>query len=258
MCRWFDSGPSHFYFILTFITNMSHRPFILVFALIALLSSCSEKEDDIPNDTTEVDTTLVGQHGRLQVFGNQIVNKFGNPMSLAGNSFFWSNDGWGGERFYKNEVVTWLKEDWGTAIVRAAMGVEDPGGYLDNKDSNKNRIKVIVDSAIEQGIYVIIDWHSHHAEDYVLEAVSFFQEMAELYGENDNIIYEIYNEPLDVSWSDVIKPYAIQVINAIRDIDSDNLIVVGTPEWSQRVDLAALDPIEGFQNIAYTLHFYTV
>ena len=144
---------------------MSHRPFILVFALIALLSSCSEKEDDIPNDITEVDTTLVGQHGRLQVFGNQIVNKFGNPMSLAGNSFYWSNDGWGGERFYKNEVVSWLKEDWKTAIVRAAMGVEDPGGYLDNKDGNKNRIKVIVDSAIEQGIYVIIDWHSHHAED---------------------------------------------------------------------------------------------
>ena len=115
---------------------MSHRPIIIVFALIAILSSCSEKEDDIPNDITEVDTTLVGQHGRLQVFGNQIVNKFGNPMSLAGNSFFWSNDGWGGERFYKNEVVTWLKEDWGTTIVRAAMGVEDPGGYLDNKDGN--------------------------------------------------------------------------------------------------------------------------
>jgi endoglucanase/cellulose 1,4-beta-cellobiosidase len=33
---------------------------------------------------------------------------------------------------------------------------------------------------------------------------------------------------------------------------------VGTPEWSQRVDLAAADPITGYSNIAYTLHFYTV
>ena len=236
---------------------MSHRPFILVFALIALLSSCSEKEDDILNDITEVDTTLVGQHGRLQVFGNQIVNKFGNPMSLAGNSFFWSNDGWGGERFYKSEVVSWLKEDWKTAIVRAAMGVEDPGGYLDNKDGNKNRIKVIVDSAIEQGIYVIIDWHSHHAEDYENEAIEFFQEMATLYGEYDHVIYELYNEPLDISWSNTIKPYALAVTSAIRSIDPDNLIVIGTPEWSQRIDLAAADPIVEYTNIAYSLHFYT-
>jgi len=36
------------------------------------------------------------------------------------------------------------------------------------------------------------------------------------------------------------------------------LIVVGTPEWSQKVDLAAADPITNYSNIAYSLHFYTV
>jgi aryl-phospho-beta-D-glucosidase BglC (GH1 family) len=138
------------------------------------------------------------------------------------------------------------------------MGVEDPGGYLDNKTGTKDRIKIIVDAAIEQGLYVIIDWHSHHAEDNTEEAVLFFEEMASMYGHHNNIIYEIYNEPLDISWSDTIKPYAVSVIQAIRPIDPDNIIVVGTPEWSQRVDLAAADPITGFSNIAYTLHFYTV
>jgi endoglucanase/cellulose 1,4-beta-cellobiosidase len=82
--------------------------------------------------------------------------------------------------------------------------------------------------------------------------------MAQTYGETENVIYEIYNEPLDVSWSEVVKPYAIQVIQAIRAIDPDNLIIVGSPEWSQRVDLVAEDPITTFSNIAYTLHFYTV
>ena len=138
------------------------------------------------------------------------------------------------------------------------MGVEDPGGYLDNKTANKNRVKTIVDAAIDKGIYVIIDWHSHHAEDNTNEAALFFEEMANLYGEYDNVIYEIYNEPLDISWSTIIKPYAISIIATIRSIDPDNLIVVGTPEWSQRVDLAAADPITGYSNIAYTLHFYTV
>ncbi len=227
--------------------------------LFLILFGCKSPQKSTFNETALVDdSSIVNLNGLLQVSGNKIVNKKNEQVSLAGNSFFWSNNNWGGERFYQSEVVGWLKSDWRTSIVRASMGVEDPGGYLEDKISNKNRIMTIVEAAISEGIYVIIDWHSHHAEDYVLEAVSFFQEMAELYGENDNIIYEIYNEPLDVSWSEVIKPYAIQVINAIRDIDSDNLIVVGTPEWSQRVDLAALDPIEGFQNIAYTLHFYTV
>ena len=46
------------------------------------------------------------------------------------------------------------------------------------------------------------------------------------------------------------------MIAAIRKIDPDNIIVVGTPKWSQDVDIASENPILGFKNIAYTLHFY--
>ncbi len=229
---------------------------ILLF-ICSLIQSCGKETQDDTIIDIDTDTTLVGVHGLLVVDGNKIVDKNNEPISLAGNSFFWSNDGWGGEKYYRSEVVEWLKKDWNTTIVRAAMGVEDPGGYLENKTANKDRVKIIVDAAIEQGLYVIIDWHSHHAEDYTDEAIIFFEEMATLYGEYDNVIYEIYNEPLDISWSETVKPYAISVITAIREIDPDNLIVVGTPEWSQRIDLAANDPILGFTNIAYTLHFYT-
>ena len=221
--------------------------------------SCDKNNNNSDNLPLQVeDTTVVQIHGLLQQNGNKIVDKNNEPVSFAGNSFFWSNDNWGGERYYKAEVVSWLKHDWKTTIVRAAMGVEDPGGYLDNKTANKNRVKTIVDAAIDKGIYVIIDWHSHHAEDNTNEAALFFEEMANLYGEYDNVIYEIYNEPLDISWGTIIKPYAISIIATIRSIDPDNLIIVGTPEWSQRVDLAAADPITGYSNIAYTLHFYTV
>ena len=224
-----------------------------------IFHSCEKNNhisDNLPLQSE--DTTVVQIHGLLQQNGNKIVDKNNEPVSFAGNSFFWSNDNWGGERYYNHEVVSWLKHDWKTTIVRAAMGVEDPGGYLDNKTANKNRVKTIVDAAIDKGIYVIIDWHSHHAEDNTNEAALFFEEMANLYGEYDNVIYEIYNEPLDISWSTTLKPYAISIIATIRSIDPDNLIVVGTPEWSQRVDLAAADPITGYSNIAYTLHFYTV
>ena len=50
----------------------------------------------------------------------------------------------------------------------------------------------------------------------------------------------------------------LELIQIIRSIDPDNLIIVGSPEWSQRVDLVAEDPITTSENIAYTLHFYTL
>lgn len=203
-------------------------------------------------------SSIVEKNGILQVSGNKIVNKNNVSVSFAGNSFFWSNNNWGGERFYKSSVVSWLKLDWETTIVRAVMGVDEPGGYLEDKLANENRLKRIVEAAIDEGLYVIIDWHSHHAEDNTEEAVLFFKEMARLYGTYDNVIYEIYNEPLDVSWSNTIKPYAETVIAGIREFDSDNLILVGTPNWSQKVDEAAADPIKDFSNIAYVLHFYSV
>jgi endoglucanase len=190
----------------------------------------------------------------LSVKGNQVLAG-GKPASFAGNSLFWSNTGWGGEKFYNANVVRWLKADWKADIVRAAMGVEAPGGYLKDPAGNVARVKAVVDAAIANDLYVIIDWHSHRAESHRSEAIAFFQDMARTYGTHHHVIYEIYNEPLQVSWRSQIKPYSEAVIAAIRAIDPDNLIVVGTPSWSQDVDVAAADPVAG-ANIAYALHFY--
>ena len=222
--------------------RMKKRNLITAVILMVLMSSAS------------YGTTPAGP---LSVNGNRIVDQNDQPVSFAGVSFFWSNEGWGGSKYYNADCLNWLVSDWNVEIVRAAMGVEDGGGYLGSPTNNKNRVKTIVDASIAAGIYVIIDWHSHHAEDYESEAIGFFEEMATTYGGYDNVIYEIYNEPLsDCSWANDIKPYAEAVIAAIRAIDPDNLIVVGSPEWSQRVDKPAGDPITGYINIAYTIHFY--
>lgn len=197
------------------------------------------------------------QHGALAVAGNRIVNQNGQPTSLAGPSLFWGNKGWHAEQFYHRRTLEYVKYDWQASIVRVAMGVEDKGGLLHDPQGRLQKVHEVVEAAIDLGLYVIIDWHSHHAEDHPQAAVEFFTTMAQTYGEHPHVIYEIYNEPLeDVSWSHTIKPYALQVIAAIRKHDPDNIIVVGTPAWSQDVDAAADDPITEYSNIAYTLHFY--
>eukprot|EP00122_Pirum_gemmata_P003971 Pgem_evm1s3596 len=202
----------------------------------------------------DLNNAQVSTNGRLQVSGNQIQNKDGTSARFDGMSLFWSNDGWGGEAFYNAEMVANLKNKLGATIVRAAMGVDDEGGYI-SSPGNKNKVETVVDAAIANDLYVVIDWHSHHAENYPSQAADFFSQMAQKYGSYDNVIYEIYNEPLQISWSGTIKPYAQGVINAIRAHDPDNLIIVGTPTWSQDVDQAANDPIND-NNVAYTLHFY--
>lgn len=199
----------------------------------------------------------VKKHGSLSVSGRYIVGDHGEPVSLAGPSFFWSTTGWGMERFYNADAVKFFADDWNAGIVRAAMAAERDGSYLTDPEANAARAFTIVDAAIENDLYVIVDWHSHRAEENVDEAVAFFEDLATRYGDHPNIIYEIYNEPLDnTDWATVIKPYSETVIAAIRKIDPDNLIVVGTQSWSQEVDKATDDPIEGFDNIVYALHFY--
>jgi endoglucanase len=222
------------------LAGLSHsiRKFTHVAATVALVAQAGHAIADV---------------APLSVQGNKILAG-GQPASFSGMSMFWSNTGWGGEKFYNAQAVSWLKTDWNAKLVRAAMGVEDAGGYLTDP-ANKTRVMTVVDAAIANDMYVIIDWHSHNAHQYKTQSIAFFKEMATKYGNKNHVIYEIYNEPLQVSWSSVIKPYAQDVIAAIRAIDPDNLIIVGTPTWSQDVDAASRDPIAG-TNIAYTLHFY--
>lgn len=202
---------------------------------------------------TAFSQSIVDQHGLLTTKGNKVVDSSGQAFSIAGNSLFWTN--WARE-FCNADVVNWLKTDWKAGLVRVAMGVEPTDAYLQKPSIEKQKVFTVVDACIAAGIYVIIDWHDHTAHTHTAEAVAFFQEMATKYGTYPNVLYEIFNEPLAVSWSDDIKPYALQVIDSIRAIDPDNMIIVGTPNWSQDVDIAANDPIVGYDNIAYTLHFY--
>jgi endoglucanase len=102
---------------------------------------------------------------------------------------------------------------------------------------------------------VIIDWHDHNAQNHATQAATFFEEMARTYGKQPHVIFEIFNEPLEVPWSQV-KAYAEPLIRKIRAAGSENLIIVGTPSWSQDVDQAANDRITIDANVAYTLHFY--
>ena len=227
---------------------------------------------------------IVSDNGLLTVNGSQIENKNGQPYSVAGNSIFWSGFESDGGKFYRSDVVNHLAQDWDSQVIRAAIAVEEAdgvninnfnpnfpqglvpnptgSGLFNNYESELAKAKVIIDAAIANDIYVIVDFHSHYAHHFEDIAIRFFSEIAEEYGNNEHIIYEIFNEPINSNpfrvagdpntfspanftqtWNNIVKPYAINVINAIRAIDPDNLIIVGTPGFSQGVGTAAANPL---------------
>jgi endoglucanase len=198
-----------------------------------------------------VSAQLVKKHGQLSVKGTQLVDINHNPIVLRGVSFGWHN--WWG-KFYNKEVVKTLHNDWNATVLRAAMGVDaDKNCYIKSPEDSKAKIEAVINEAINQDIYVIIDFHSHNI--HLKEAKVFFDEMSKKYEKYPHIIYEVFNEPDNETWAEV-KAYSEEVIKVIRANDPKNIILVGSPHWDQDVHLAAKDPIVGFDNLMYTMHFY--
>lgn len=204
--------------------------------------------------------TPYGAHGALSVNGTKLVDTYGAPYQLRGVS----THGLSWFPQYANQAAfRTMRDEWGVNVVRLAMYTAEYGGYCVGDENNRNNLKKLVydsvDAATELGMYVIVDWHILNDRDpntYIDQAIAFFRETAARYAAYGNVIYEICNEPNGgVSWQR-IKTYAEQVIPVIREQDADAVIIVGTPTWSQDVDQAAADPITGYGNIMYTLHFY--
>lgn len=222
--------------------------------VVLVLAACSSSSSNNLNDESLEEIpkgTVVAQFGQLKVLNGQIVGENNMPIQLRGMSFFWSQ--WIG-KYYTPGTVNWLKNDWEVTVIRAAMAVEDDGGYLSNPEINKERVFTVVDAAIDAGIYVIIDWHSHFSLDKEEEAKAFFAEVARKYKDIPNVIFETYNEPINDSWS-ALKKYHEAVIGAIRAEGNTNLVICGTRTWSQRVDEVVNNEVND-NNVAYTLHYY--
>lgn len=194
----------------------------------------------------------------LHVDGSQLKDSAGNPIQLRGIS----THGLAWFPAYINEdCFRQLKEEWGINVIRLAMYTAEYNGYCTGGDQSylKELVKNGVEYATAADMYVIIDWHilsDGNPNIYKEEAKAFFAEMAELYAGYDNVLYEICNEPNgNTDWND-IKAYAQEIIPVIRSYDKEGIIIVGTPNWSQYVNQAAADPITGYDNIMYALHFY--
>ena len=223
-----------------------------------------EKEQEPVKETaalTDGDSTgiTLDYYGALHVEDGILVDNTGKAVQLTGVSSHGLS--WFPEYVTADSIKS-LRDNWGINVIRLAMYTSDYNGYCvggqDIKDTLKDNIDEAVKAATDNDMYVIIDWHilnDSNPNEYKSDAIQFFGEMVRKYEDNENVIYEICNEPNgDTTWED-IKAYANEVIPVIRNVNKDALILVGTPKWSSDLDSVMGDPLD-FDNIMYTYHFY--
>jgi len=237
------------------------KKLLIAFALLAA-ASCSTAPQQVES---------------LHVEGTQLYAG-DQPVRLKGISFGWHNI-W--PRFYNSDALKTLHEDWGANLFRAAIGSDDHavgdnpgirGGYIGNEDFALEHLYTLIDAAIENDSYIIVDWHSHDL--HLEEARDFFTKVATKYPDSPNVIYELFNEPmsrefnatgdysqpspesLEAYWND-LKEYAESLIGTITSISTAHpLILMGCPRWDQEIQLVPANPVQGYDNLMYTVHFY--
>lgn len=211
-------------------------------------------KDDNKDEIIENKNTPTEIHGKLSVSGKNIVDENNNIFIIQGISthgIAWY------PQYINLDTFKTLRDEFNANTIRLALYSDINAGYNVNLHE---KVHEGVSYATELGLYVIIDWHilnDNNPNQNKENAILFFKEMATKYKDYNNVIYEICNEPNgNVTWNNDIKPYAQEVITEIRKIDDDAIIIVGTPTWSQDVDIVSSSPIENQKNIIYALHFY--
>lgn len=217
---------------------------------------------------------VVSKHGDLNTSKGFVGDASGSKVSLAGVSYFWSCSS---SLWWCKENVKFLVDKYNVQVLRLPVSIAPCGSngqsscdksnlgamggaglwnmnnYVAAPMGTKRQVDEVVKACIENDIYVIIDFHEHKAQDWTSKANEFFTYFAKKWGEYPNVMYEIFNEPVDDNGT--VVNYAKQVIPTIRAIDPDNVIIVGSTQFSRDPD-GVTGAGQGQTNIAYTWHGY--
>ncbi len=206
----------------------------------------------------------------LHVEGSQIKDPQGNVVILRGVAFpdLGELASWEGginamiDRVTDGADTQGCSPSWQTRVLRLTVLPADsssgttPSQYQPGGTYYDAILRPTVDYARGKGLYVIIDWH--HIDDtskHQATTTQFWTDIAPRFAQDSNVLFELYNEPInDGDWT-TLKPVMQSWYDVVHAAAPNNLVLVGTPNWCQNVDDAAISPLDG-TNIVYVAHMY--
>jgi len=202
----------------------------------------------------------------LKVVGTKVVNNKGEPVLLRGVNaagLEWTSDGQG----HILKTVDIAIKDWHADVIRLPLSQDRWFGkapeQTDGGKSYRALVQQAVDTCATQRCYIILDLHwsdcgqwganigQHSLPDS--NSIAFWQDLAPVYANHPAVLFDLYNEPHDVSWNVWLDGGPItdtpngrrtgppkqfqavgmqQLFNAVRATGAKNVVIVGGLDWA--------------------------
>eukprot|EP01113_Clastostelium_recurvatum_P009852 TRINITY_DN147_c0_g1_i2.p1 TRINITY_DN147_c0_g1~~TRINITY_DN147_c0_g1_i2.p1 ORF type:complete len:323 (+),score=63.48 TRINITY_DN147_c0_g1_i2:162-1130(+) len=213
--------------------------------------------------------------GPYKVVGNKVVDADGKDHMFMGVdrcSLEWMPTG---DHISAQDFR--LMASWGSNTVRVPLNQDYWLKGAANYSANYNQtVYQAVQWAHQAGLTVILDLHwsdkgdlsnIHEGQQRMADknSVTFWQEVAQMYKNDPEVLFELYNEPHDVSWDvwlnggDSGDGFTVsgmqELYNTVRATGANNLVVVGGLNWAFDLSGVATHRVKG-TGIIYNTHPY--
>jgi hypothetical protein len=198
------------------------------------------------------------------VVGKQLVNSRNERVRLRGvntASLEWTSDGEG----HILETVRVAIRDWRANVIRLPLSQDRWFGKApEQKDEGKAYralVKQVVDLCAAHGCYIMLELHWSDAGEWGKQigqhvmpdrnSLAFWEDFAPAYKDHPAVIFDLYNEPHDVSWDVWLKggqvterqrrggtPTTFEAVgmqpllDAVRATGANNVVVAGGLDWA--------------------------
>jgi hypothetical protein len=248
---------------------------LIVFSLIMLQISPRHKS------TERKQLVLQGLH----VQGNILVNGKGEQVILHGvdhsgteyecvknnNQIFEGPN---------NQALIQAMKSWHINAVRVPLNEDCWLGINGANPSGIAYQKAIINYAnliTKNNMYVIVDLHWNApgtteatGQQFMADkdhSLAFWTSVAQTFGNNTNIIFDLYNEPHDISWNcwkdgtGCYTPFPIasmqDMINAVRATGANNVLMLGGLSYSNDLsEWLSYEPTDPINNVVASFHMY--
>jgi len=198
----------------------------------------------------------------LQVSGNQLVDSAGTPVRLLGVMI---PDPYRlqGEGRFKLDLIQEIALT-GANVIRVPV---HPENWQRDPDYLWRYLDPLVTMAGEEGMYVIIDLHfigniatgaGDEMPDLELPAADFadqfWSSVAHYFVTAPNVLFEIYNEPANITTDQWIESSA-HLVQLIRSLGVPQPLLVGGVEYARDLSWVLEKPLDD-PNIVYSSHIY--
>jgi aryl-phospho-beta-D-glucosidase BglC (GH1 family) len=160
-----------------------------------------------------------------------------------------------------------MRQGWNANVVRLSLNqffwLRSSPQYDASYAAELARVVAAVEQA---GMDVILDNH-RSSSPYMADAdaVVFWQEVASIYRNDPHVLFELFNEPHDITWDLWLNGGTApsgpavhgmqELYNTVRATGANNLVVVGGLNWAYELSGVSTHRVVG-NNIVYATHPY--